>query len=69
MKHWTTRYPMKSFMAFLQLSIILHYDTLKIKKSGLDRGPIIMFRENFKSEVNVNHKVRHRKVMPQINKK
>ncbi len=28
-------------MAVLQLSIILYYDTLKILKSGLDRGPII----------------------------
>ena len=29
-------------MAVLQLSIILYYDTLKILKSGLDRGPIIL---------------------------
>jgi len=28
-------------MAVLQLSIILYYDTLKILKSGLDKGPII----------------------------
>ena len=28
-------------MAVLQLSIILYYDTIKILKSGLDRGPII----------------------------
>ena len=31
-------------MAVLQLSIILYYDTLKILKSGLDRGPIILDR-------------------------
>ena len=30
-------------MAVLQLSIILYYDTLKILKSGLDKGPIITF--------------------------
>ena len=33
-------------MAVLQLSIILYYDTLKILKSGLDRGPIIINRAN-----------------------
>ena len=32
---------MRFFIAVLQLSIILCYDTLKILKSGLDRGPII----------------------------
>ena len=33
---------MRFFIAVLQLSIILCYDTLKILKSGLDRGPIIL---------------------------
>ena len=33
---------MRFFIAVLQLSIILCYDTLKILKSGLDRGPIIV---------------------------
>ena len=32
-------------MAVLQLSIILYYDTLKILKSGLDRGPIIDYHD------------------------
>ena len=41
MRHWTTKYQMRFFIAVLQLSIILCYDTLKILKSGLDRGPII----------------------------
>ena len=34
---------MRFFIAVLQLSIILCYDTLKILKSGLDRGPIIAY--------------------------
>ena len=34
---------MRFFIAVLQLSIILCYDTLKILKSGLDRGPIIKY--------------------------
>ena len=42
MRHWTTKYQMRFFIAVLQLSIILCYDTLKILKSGLDRGPIII---------------------------
>ena len=42
MRHWTTKYQMRFFIAVLQLSIILCYDTLKILKSGLDRGPIIL---------------------------
>ena len=40
-------------MAVLQLSIILYYDTLKILKSGLDRGPIIVSfqdRQNLEKE-------------------
>ena len=41
---------MRFFIAVLQLSIILCYDTLKILKSGLDRGPIILF-EAFLDEV------------------
>lgn len=44
MRHWTTKYQMRFFIAVLQLSIILCYDTLKILKSGLDRGPIIIYR-------------------------
>ena len=43
MRHWTTKYQMRFFIAVLQLSIILCYDTLKILKSGLDRGPIIHY--------------------------
>lgn len=43
MRHWTTKYQMRFFIAVLQLSIILCYDTLKILKSGLDRGPIIIY--------------------------
>lgn len=42
MRHWTTKYQMRFFIAVLQLSIILCYDTLKLLKSGLDRGPIIV---------------------------
>lgn len=46
MRHWTTKYQMRFFIAVLQLSIILCYDTLKILKSGLDRGPIIIFTKS-----------------------
>ena len=43
---------MKFFMAVLQLSIILYYDTLKILKSGLDIGPIIVTKENKAEYIN-----------------
>ena len=44
---------MRFFIAVLQLSIILCYDTLKILKSGLDRGPIIQVSQVFATKFEI----------------
>ena len=53
-------------MAVLQLSIILYYDTLKILKSGLDKGPIILagrkYRQKFDLFINKNGQIQSKKI-------